>query len=116
MYARLKSVASNMLSLAGAGALLFGLSASDAQAQKFEYTYGGPLCSEAGRGGVQQVSQGGYITAGESFSPEDCATSDIYIVRTNNDGSLAWSQTYDIGGNDSAADVQEVVYDPEGRG
>ncbi|MDB5033016.1 MAG: lipoprotein [Chlorobi bacterium] len=101
-----------------AGSLLataiMGSSAS--RAQLFEYTYGGPSCAEAGRGGAKQVSTGGYIAAGETYSTStNCVTSDIYLVRTNNDGSLAWSMTYNIGKNDSATDVEEVLHDPSGN-
>lgn len=118
MYARLKKIASNMALVAGTTALLAGVGSSDALAQKFEHAYGGPLEREAGRGGVQPVSddlRGGYISAGESFTPGFGTSSDVYVVRTNNDGSRAWAQTYDLGGNDSATDIQEVLLDPSGR-
>lgn len=117
MYARLKRIASSMALLAGTTALLAGMGTSDAFAQKFEHAYGGPQESEAGRGGVQPVSDnigGGYIAVGESFTPNLGTASDVYVVRTNNDGTRAWAQTYDVGGNDSATDIQEVLLDPSG--
>jgi hypothetical protein len=88
-------------------AVLACLGGNQALAQRFQYHYGG-VNSEAGRGGVHPVSEGGYIAVGESFTPSGGAISDIYVLRTNDDGTRAWSQTYNIGGNDSATDVEEV--------
>lgn len=116
MRARLKSIASSVLSLALLSAFIMGLGAGDLIAQRFEHTYGDPLYSEAGRGGVRPVRDGGYVAVGESFSRTEGTTSDIYLVRTDNDGSLAWSLVYDIGGNDSATDIEEILEDPDGNG
>jgi Secretion system C-terminal sorting domain len=77
-------------------------------AQIFQYHYGGEN-NEAGRGGVRPVVEGGYVAVGESFTPNAGATSDIYVLRTNDDGTRAWSQTYNIGGNDSALDVEQIL-------
>jgi hypothetical protein len=116
MNARFKKIASSIASLL-AGATILAAGAADAAAQEFDYTYGGEECIEAGRGGVQPVRDGGgYVAAGETFSNTACETSDIYVIRTNNDGSRAWSISYDLGGNDSATDILEVVNDPEGNG
>jgi len=79
-----------------------------AYGQIFQYEYGGTR-EEAGRGGVRAVtSEGGYVAVGESFTPSGL-TSDIYLLRTNGDGSRLYSYTYNIGGNDSALDIEEVV-------
>lgn len=116
MYAQLKKSAMSILAFTGIMTLLPVAGVSDAQAQTFEHTYGAQ-CSEAGRGGVQPVFRGrGYIAVGETFSANQCAGSDIYLVRTNNDGTPAWTKSYDIGGNDSATDIQEVLLDPQGWG
>lgn len=106
-----------MALLAGAVALMAGPGSSEARAQMFEYTYGDISNAEAGRGGVQAVygGGGGYVAVGESFSPSGGANADIMIVRTHPDGSEAWTRTYDIGGNDSATDIQEVRYNPNGE-
>lgn len=93
------------------GALLV-CTGGTALAQRFQYEYGGGN-PEAGRGGVRPLRDGGYIAVGETFSTSS-GTSDIYLVRTNNDGSLAWSRNYDLGGNDSATDIEEVRLDDQG--
>lgn len=116
MYVQLRKAATSMLAVIGVMALFWAGDSSDAQAQTFEHTYGA-TCSEAGRGGVQPVTNGrGYVAVGESFSSSQCAGSDVYIIRTNTDGTPAWTKTYDIGGNDSATDIQEVMIDPAGWG
>jgi hypothetical protein len=88
-------------------ALLFcGLGATNAAAQMFQSTFGGGG-GEAGRGGASAVlATGGFIAAGESFSVS-VPNSDIYVVRVDNIGKLAWSNTYSIGNNDSATDIIE---------
>lgn len=91
--------------------------AEPASAQRFESLFGNTGCVESGRGGVQPVSAGGYIAAGQSYSTStNCATSDIYVVRTTDAGVLGWSMTYDIGNNDSATSIREVTNDPGGVG
>ncbi len=77
-----------------------------AGAQTFEYIYGCPCAEEAGRKGVAPVSEGGYISVGETFTVAD--PPDIYVVRTQDDGTLAWAKSYDIGDHDSATDIEEV--------
>lgn len=89
-------------------AIVLAIAASaGASAQKFQYVYGGGD-DEAGRGGGRPVSNGGYVAVGETFTPDGGNTSDIYVVRTEGNGSLAWSWSYDAGGNDSATDVEEL--------
>jgi hypothetical protein len=88
--------------------MLLAISAS-AYAQRWEMLYGLQNCTEAGRNGVHRVSEGGYVAVGETFSvAAGCATSDAYVVRTNNHGALAWQHAYNIGRNDSATDIEEV--------
>lgn len=97
-------------------ALLLSITgASDLMAQRFEGVYGGVGCREAARAGTREVREGGYIAAGETFATDaNCSSSDIYVVRTDNLGNLVWSMRYDIGVNDSALDIEEVVIDPTG--
>src|SRR3954471_14057247 len=69
-------------------------------AQTFQWVYGGPNCTQAGRYGVLQLPGGGYIAVGESFSPTPGCFgfgSDIYVVRTAANGAVLWSFTYNIG-------------------
>jgi hypothetical protein len=80
-----------------------------AHSQEFEDTFGSTTCRENGLGGVQPVSTGGYIATGSTFFSNFCATSDIYVVKINNNGTLSWSNTYDLGGNDTATDIQECA-------
>lgn len=82
---------------------------SHAFGQRFQYEYGGDK-EEAGRGGVRAVtSESGYVAVGESFSQSGGNDADIYLVRTNGDGTLLYSYTYNIGRNDSATDIEEVI-------
>ena len=86
--------------------IMLGLTAS---AQQFQYLYGGLNCVEAGYGGVQSVSTGGYIAAGTTYTPSGCNSSDIYVVRTNNAGAVVWTRNFNIKLNDSALDVMECA-------
>ncbi len=120
MQTCLKRIASGMLSLIGAGILLAGFSTSEARAQDppyyFNFLYGGS-CHDLGRGGVQPVTEGGYIAVGETRSTTAaCSEADIYVVRTYDNGHLLWSKSYNLGGNDYALSVREVVCDPSGQG
>ena len=105
-FARIARGASALIAVA---ALFCGLSTARLHAQMFQAVYGGGVApGEAGRGGVKAVSSGGFIDAGESFSASN-PNSDIYVVRTDNAATLAWSYTYSIGANDSATDIIECT-------
>ncbi len=95
----------------GAGALIPEVGGNRADAQVFRYHYGDGAASryEAGYGGVQPVSSGGYIAAGTTETASGGTDRDIYVVRTNNDGTLAWSKGYDIGHNEAATDIRECA-------
>lgn len=108
----LKSIASRIVACTAAGVALCTCVAT---AQMFESVHGSPYCPEAGRG-VIPASQGGYMSVGETYSRvDDCSESDIYIVRSRDDGSQLWAQSYNLGGNDSATSIKEVFYDPTGQ-
>lgn len=80
-----------------------------ASAQRFERTFG-TVCDDRGLGGVQQVTEGGYVAAGSTRSVQTgCVQQDAYVVRTNHDGTLKWSRTYRLGTIDGANDIQEVL-------
>jgi hypothetical protein len=112
MRAKRSSIVRALLCLSGTAVI--GLAGGGtAGAQTWEANYGGS-CSNAGRS-IQAVSvaQGsGYIAVGDSKSNNpNCQTSDIYVVRTNNNGAVVWARTYDIGGwNDSATCIKECHY------
>jgi hypothetical protein len=82
-----------------------------AEAQRFQHLYCNIpfVAATAGFSGVKQLGDGGYIMVGyySLYAP----TSSAYIVRTWPDGSVRWTQSYNIGNADSATDVA-VVVDP----
>ncbi|MGE3802452.1 MAG: T9SS type A sorting domain-containing protein [Candidatus Kapaibacterium sp.] len=89
------------------------------QAQQWEYVYGGASCVDGGEAVTTAAASGnscaplaGYISVGWTYSTttSSCnATKDIFIVRANQNGALAWEKSYDIGGNDHAYDVKECA-------
>src|ERR1041384_115163 len=97
MHAEFKRITAALCSAACTVSLLIGVGTSPALAQRFEYTSGGPKCGSTGYGGVQPVSAGGYIAVGETSSARDgnCPDMNVYVVRTEADGSLAWARAYD---------------------
>jgi hypothetical protein len=68
-------------------------------AQRWEAAFGaGATCAEYGTAGVQPVSTGGYIATGISHNVGlTCGDGDVYVVRTDDNGGLLWSNTYHIG-------------------
>jgi hypothetical protein len=83
-------------------------------AQKFQSIFGG-VNTELGYGGVKPLDDGGYIAIGETNTPSGGGNNyDIYLVRTNGDGTLAWSKSYDLGGVEDGLDIEEVKHDPTG--
>lgn len=73
-------------------------------AQQFQYAYGNPASIDGGHS-VAWVPAGGWIAVGESFDPNNPARSDVYVVRTNVNGVLLWSFTYDLQAIDSGLAV-----------
>ena len=88
---------------------------------QWEAVYGTLECTEEGRANAMApffpgnsfcgAIPIGFITAGWSYSsvnsPDPCSpTSDIYLVRTDQNGTIMWANTYDIGGNDYAHDIK----------
>jgi hypothetical protein len=68
-------------------------------------TYGG-ISSDLGYS-VRQTVDGGYIVAGhtESFG----IAGDVYLIRTDADGNLLWSQSFGGTGNDRGWSVQQTT-------
>ncbi len=59
---------------------------------------------------VQQTIDGGYIIAGYTYSFGSAASSDFWLVKTDENGNEEWNQTYDFGlENDEAYSVQQTV-------
>jgi len=102
----MRSLASDFIRrglLIAGGILLIG---GAAHAQRWENVYGDPFKEETARNGVRPVSEGGYVSVGDTKTG---VAGDIYVVRTDNHGVLAWSKSYDIGVNDVGTDIEEVL-------
>jgi uncharacterized repeat protein (TIGR01451 family) len=92
-----------VISKAGSSPLLRGISmlaigislCFSAMAQGWEANFGGNKYDE-GRAVVEAID-GGYVMVGfsESFSPSN--NLDVYVVRTDIDGRVLWTMTYDEG-------------------
>lgn len=67
--------------------------------------YGGPLIDECNE--VIQTADGGYIMCGRSFSFSVAGDYDIYVVKTDNQGTVQWSKTY---GSSASASDNEFGY------
>ncbi len=57
---------------------------------------------------VKQTSDGGYIITG-SIHGMSYNYSDVYLVKTDNNGDTIWSRTYGRGGNDYGSSVQQTT-------
>ena len=66
----------------------------------------GETGNDCGRS-VQQTSDGGYIIAGY-VTPGKNQNSNIYLLKTNNNGEEQWSQTFGGAGDDTAQSVQQT--------
>jgi len=71
----------------------------------WQKTYGGSDYDEARS--IQQTTDGGYIVAGytNSFGADD----DVYVLKLNSDGSLAWQKTFGGSNWDRAYSIQETT-------
>ena len=66
----------------------------------------GEAGNDCGRS-VQQTSDGGYIIAGY-VTPGENQNSNIYLLKTNDNGEEQWSQTFGGAGDDTAQSVQQT--------
>jgi len=57
---------------------------------------------------VKQTTDGGYIVAGYTNS-FGAGYNDVYVLKLNSDGSLAWQKTFGENGYDEAYSVQETT-------
>jgi len=90
-------------------------------AQTFEYVYGSNTCNEFGARGVTPIvncANGGYISVGTSDfgGGVACGNSDVYVVRTNNNGGRVWEFTYDITGLGTVDQGASIVELSDGSG
>jgi len=72
----------------------------------WQKTFGGTDRDEAHS--IQQTTDGGYIVAGytDSFG---AGGYDVYVLKLNSDGSLAWQKTYGGNGYDKAYSIQQTT-------
>lgn len=107
--------------LYGMSIALFVICVGTITAQQWQHTYGiptgvtaGMVCYEVGQKGVQRVSTGGYIAAG--YHIKTCISggtrypqTDVYVVRTDNNGAIIWSYFYNIQCYDEGYDIRECT-------
>ena len=86
--------------------MFFLFSTKVVQAQGWELSFGGP--KEDLATALVQTKDGGYLTVGysESFGADNDI--DVYVIRTDVDGKVLWSQIYDEAYIEQAYDVIEV--------
>jgi len=71
----------------------------------WQKTYGGSNNDEAYS--IQQVSDGGYIVAGETYS-FGAGGSDAYVLKLDASGNVTWQKTFGGSGKDYAYSIQQV--------
>ena len=71
----------------------------------WQKTYGGSSDEKANS--IQQVADGGYIVAGDTYSFGN--SGDVYILKLKSDGSLDWYKTYGGSNYDHAYSIQQVA-------
>jgi len=71
----------------------------------WQKTYGGSSDEKANS--IQQVADGGYIVAGDTYSFGNGG--DVYILKLKSDGSLDWYETYGGSDNDYAYSIQQTT-------
>jgi hypothetical protein len=69
-------------------------------------TFGGSDIDAAGS--VQQTTDGGYIVAGMTFS-YGAGQQDVYLVKTDTNGTAQWEKTFGGSAFDSAGSVQQTT-------
>ena len=73
----------------------------------WEKTFGGNHYD--GAYSIQQTTDGGYIVAGGYITSFGAVDRDIYILKLNSDGSLAWEKTFGGNNYDEAYSIQQTT-------
>jgi uncharacterized delta-60 repeat protein len=71
----------------------------------WQETYGGAMADEANS--IQQTSDGGYIVAGQTYSV-GAGSADVWVLKLNPDGSVAWQKAYGGAGWEMASSIQQT--------
>ena len=87
-------VAGNTYSFGAGGSDIWIFKLDNVGTVRWQKTYGGS--SEDYAFSIQQTSDGGYIVAGEtcSFGANLGSYSDIWVLKLNSNGTIAWEKTY----------------------
>jgi hypothetical protein len=93
------------------GLLIAVFAAQPAMAQRFENAHG-DACFDEGYGG-RRLANGGYISVGATVPPNSSGActnpSDVFVVKLNANGTVAWMFKYDLEGNDVGEDIIELT-------
>jgi hypothetical protein len=65
--------------------------------------YGGPR--SVWGNSIQQTSDGQYVITGQTMSSSMMSTTDIFVIRLDQNGNIVWQKTYGGGRNDFANDI-----------
>jgi hypothetical protein len=72
----------------------------------WQKTYG-----ESGRDSatsIVETSDGGFVVAGISYSFDPGGTNDVWVIKLNSDGAVAWQKTYDWGVLEAVGSIQKA--------
>jgi len=58
---------------------------------------------------VQQAVDGGYIIAGGKYPLDTRSSSDVWLIKTNNEGYIVWDRTFGERNDDRANSVQQTT-------
>ena len=72
---------------------------------EWQKTFGGKSNDEANS--TQQTTDGGYIVAGWTYSPD--SRGDVYILKLNSKGEVEWQKTFGGAKNDVANSIQQTT-------